>query len=81
MQSLPENLINYCRFAHCVDEETVHQAAEFSGQPISADNELTVLQQLMGYLKGRLDRFDPPLNFLSAMAIRQSGHIKAFQME
>lgn len=56
LQNLPENLLNYCRFAHCVDEETLHQAAEFSGQPINADNELTVLQQLMGYFKSKLGR-------------------------
>ena len=56
MQNLPDNLINYCRFAHCVDEQTLHQAAEFSGRPINPDNELTVLQQLIGYFRGRLGR-------------------------
>ena len=45
------------RFAHCIDEESLQQAAAFSGQPVSPDNELTVLQQLIGYLSSRLRRW------------------------
>ncbi len=56
MQPLPKQLLDYCRFAHCIDEETLERAAEFSGQIVSDDNELTVLQQLIGHLKGKLRR-------------------------
>jgi hypothetical protein len=56
VQSLPKHLLDYCRFAHCIDEESLERAAEFRGQPVNADNELTVLQQLIGHLKSKLRR-------------------------
>jgi len=56
-QPLPKQLLDYCRFAHCIDEESLQRAAEFGDQTVSDDNELTVLQQLIGHLQGKLRRY------------------------
>lgn len=55
-QGLPKNLVEYCRFAHCIDEESLHKAAEFDGQIVSVDNEITALLQLQDHLKAKLAR-------------------------
>ena len=60
VQPLPKQLLDYCRFAHCIDEESLQRAAEFNDQIVSDDNELTVLQQLIGHLRGRLKRWAGP---------------------
>ena len=49
-------MVEYCRFAHCIDEASLKRAAEFDGEIVSIDNEITVLQQLQDHIKAKLAR-------------------------
>lgn len=60
-QGLPEMLLPYLRLAHCTDSESLKAASLDSccSAPISAENELTVLNQLASHLQYCLSRCVP----------------------
>ncbi len=65
MQALPDNLLQYVRFAHTLDEATARKAAAFppGGAPLDPANEHTVLLHLSTYLQARLTRCCPHLTY------------------
>ena len=56
LQGLPKHLLEYCRFAHCIDKDSLDKAAKFDGDIINIGNEITVLKQLQDTIKAKLAR-------------------------